>query len=110
MTKIAKILLVSIFIFSGLIKLNDPIGTQLKLEEYFEVFSVDFTFMAGFWKFWIPYALILSILLSSLEIVLASGTTIIIITFWSRCYYGKCTCLVVLPLTLSCVSTAFVRL
>jgi hypothetical protein len=71
MTKIAKYLLVGIFIFSGLIKLNDPIGTQLKLEEYFDVFSVDFAFMAGFWKFWIPYALILSILLSSLEIVLA---------------------------------------
>ena len=71
MTKIAKFLLVGIFIFSGLIKLNDPIGTQLKLEEYFDVFSVDFAFMAGFWKFWIPYALILSILLSSLEIVLA---------------------------------------
>ncbi len=71
MTKIAKILLVGIFLFSGLIKLNDPIGTQLKLEEYFEVFSVDFAFMAGFWQFWIPYALVLSILLSSLEIVLA---------------------------------------
>lgn len=71
MSRIAKILLVGIFIFSGLIKLNDPIGTQLKLEEYFEVFSVDFAFMAGFWKFWIPYALLLSILLSSLEIVLA---------------------------------------
>ena len=54
MTKIAKILLVGIFLFSGLIKLNDPIGTQLKLEEYFEVFSVDFAFMAGFWQFWIP--------------------------------------------------------
>ena len=26
-----------LFIFSGLIKLNDPIGTQIKLEEYFEV-------------------------------------------------------------------------
>jgi hypothetical protein len=71
MSKIAKVLLFGIFIFSGLIKLNDPIGTQLKLEEYFDVFSVDFAFMAGFWKFWIPYALIVSILLSSLEIVLA---------------------------------------
>ena len=41
------------------------------VEEYFDVFSVDFAFMAGFWKFWTPYALILSILLSSLEIILA---------------------------------------
>jgi hypothetical protein len=69
--KIAVFLLVSIFLFSGLIKLNDPIGTQLKLEEYFDVFATDFAFMAGFWKFWIPYALGISIFLSSLEIILA---------------------------------------
>jgi uncharacterized membrane protein YphA (DoxX/SURF4 family) len=31
-----------LFIFSGLIKLNDPIGTQIKMEEYFEVFAVNF--------------------------------------------------------------------
>lgn len=68
---LATCILVSIFLFSGLIKLNDPIGTQLKLEEYFDVFAIDFPSMAGFWKFWIPYALILSILLSSLEIILA---------------------------------------
>jgi len=69
-SKIAKLVLIGIFLFSGLIKLNDPIGTQLKLEEYFEVFSLDFPLMEGFWKFWIPFALLLSILLSSLEIIL----------------------------------------
>lgn len=69
-SKIAKFVLIGIFLFSGLIKLNDPIGTQLKLEEYFEVFSLDFPLMAGFWKFWIPFALPLSIILSSLEIIL----------------------------------------
>ena len=30
-----------LFIFSGLIKLNDPRGTEIKLAEYFEVFSTD---------------------------------------------------------------------
>jgi hypothetical protein len=69
-SKVAKIILIGIFLFSGLIKLNDPIGTQLKLEEYFEVFSLDFPSMEGFWKFWIPFALPLSIILSSLEIIL----------------------------------------
>ncbi len=69
-SRIATFLLVFIFLFSGLIKLNDPIGTQLKLEEYFDVFSQDFPAMEGFWKFWIPFALPLSILLSSMEIVL----------------------------------------
>jgi uncharacterized membrane protein YphA (DoxX/SURF4 family)/peroxiredoxin len=59
-----------IFIFSGLIKLNDPVGTQIKLEEYFDVFATDFPFMAGFWEFWIPYALYVSIFLCALELVL----------------------------------------
>jgi uncharacterized membrane protein YphA (DoxX/SURF4 family) len=31
-----------LFIFSGLIKLNDPVGTKIKMEEYFEVFAEDF--------------------------------------------------------------------
>ena len=26
-----------LFIFSGLIKINDPVGTQIKLEEYFDI-------------------------------------------------------------------------
>lgn len=30
-----------LFIVSGLIKLNDPIGTAIKMEEYFEVFALD---------------------------------------------------------------------
>nr|WP_317206937.1 BT_3928 family protein [Pontibacter silvestris] len=56
-----------LFIFSGLIKINDPVGTAIKLEEYFEVFAED---IASFFLVFKPYALFLSILLSSLEIVL----------------------------------------
>jgi uncharacterized membrane protein YphA (DoxX/SURF4 family)/peroxiredoxin len=59
-----------IFIFSGLIKLNDPVGTEIKLEEYFDVFATDFPTMAGFWHFWVPYALYVSIFLCALELVL----------------------------------------
>lgn len=56
-----------LFIFSGLIKINDPVGTAIKLEEYFEVFATDFSplFLALE-----PYALAFSIILSSLEIIL----------------------------------------
>ena len=50
-----------LFIFSGLIKINDPLGFSYKLEEYFEVFHI--TFLNGF-------ALSLAILLCSLEIIL----------------------------------------
>jgi hypothetical protein len=56
-----------LFIFSGLIKINDPVGTAIKLEEYFEVFAADF---ATVFLVLEPYALYLSIILSSLEIIL----------------------------------------
>lgn len=64
-----RILVGAVFIFSGLIKLNDPVGTQIKLEEYFEVFAHDFAGMAGFWEALVPYALFFSILLCSLEVL-----------------------------------------
>ncbi len=56
-----------LFIFSGLIKLNDPIGTAIKLEEYFEVFAADF---GSIFKVFIPFALELGMMLIVLEVVL----------------------------------------
>ncbi|RSK50877.1 BT_3928 family protein [Hymenobacter rigui] len=67
LTRICWLLLGTVFIFSGLVKLNDPIGTALKLEEYFEVFAKDF---GSFFTFFIPHSRTLSIFLSSLEVVL----------------------------------------
>jgi hypothetical protein len=43
-----------LFIFSGLIKLNDPIGTQYKLEEYFEVFAADLPALHDFFISLVP--------------------------------------------------------
>jgi hypothetical protein len=57
----------ALFIFSGLIKLNDPIGTEIKLEEYFEVFAQDF---GSFFLVFRPYALEIGMFLIVLEIVL----------------------------------------
>jgi uncharacterized membrane protein YphA (DoxX/SURF4 family) len=56
-----------LFIFSGLIKLNDPIGTEIKLEEYFEVFAEDF---GSFFLTFKPFALELGMVLIILEVVL----------------------------------------
>ncbi|MFN4147527.1 MAG: BT_3928 family protein [Runella sp.] len=67
---IVRIIVGVIFIFSGLVKLNDPTGTQIKLEEYFEVFATDFAFMHDFWIALIPYALYFSILMCAAEVVL----------------------------------------
>jgi uncharacterized membrane protein YphA (DoxX/SURF4 family) len=56
-----RIIVGLLFIFSGLIKINDPLGFSYKLEEYFEVFHL--TFLSGL-------AVWIAILLCSLEIVL----------------------------------------
>ena len=49
-----------LFIFSGLIKANDPLGFSYKLEEYFDVFHI--TFLNSF-------ALSIAILLCALEMI-----------------------------------------
>ncbi|OEK00049.1 hypothetical protein BFP97_00315 [Roseivirga sp. 4D4] len=64
---IARYIVGGLFIFSGLIKVNDPVGTQIKLEEYFSVFAVD---IAPFFESLKPISLFLSMLLSTLEVVL----------------------------------------
>jgi uncharacterized membrane protein YphA (DoxX/SURF4 family) len=58
---VCRILVGLLFIFSGLIKINDPLGFSYKLEEYFEVFHLDFLNSA---------ALSIAIFLCSLEVVL----------------------------------------
>lgn len=65
--QISRFLVGGLFIFSGLIKINDPVGTAIKLEEYFEVFAADF---ASFFAYLVPAALFFSVLLSVLEVVL----------------------------------------
>ncbi|TCS90447.1 putative membrane protein YphA (DoxX/SURF4 family) [Anseongella ginsenosidimutans] len=61
LTWICRIPVGLLFIFSGLIKANDPMGFGFKLEEYFVVFGIE----------WLsPLAVSLSILICSLEIVL----------------------------------------
>lgn len=62
-----------LFIFSGLIKLNDPVGTQIKLEEYFEVFSTDFGHV---FEWFIPWALQIGMLIIVIEVVLGIAVLI----------------------------------
>ena len=68
-----------LFIISGLIKLNDPVGFSFKLEEYFSIGVLDIPFL-------IPYALFLSVFMVILEVVL--GVMLLIgfrkkFTLWS---------------------------
>lgn len=57
----ARILVGLLFIFSGLIKMNDPLGFSYKLEEYFDVFHIGFLS---------NLALSVAVILCTLEIVL----------------------------------------
>src|SRR5690554_4067524 len=70
---LSRVLVGILFIFSGLIKINDPVGTAIKLEEYFEVFSTD---ISSFFLVFVPYALFLAVLLSVLEVVLGLAVLI----------------------------------
>jgi uncharacterized membrane protein YphA (DoxX/SURF4 family) len=68
--QICRFVVGGIFIFSGLVKLNDPTGTQIKLEEYFEVFATDFVSMHDFWLALVPYTMYFSVLFCAAEIIL----------------------------------------
>jgi len=41
-TSVSRVLVGLLFMFSGIIKTNDPKGTAIKLNDYFEVFAKDF--------------------------------------------------------------------
>ncbi len=62
-----------LFIVSGLIKVNDPVGTAIKMQEYFEVFSSD---IAGFFHLLVPFSLFFAIFLSVLEVALGVAVLI----------------------------------
>ena len=52
-----------LFLFSGFIKLNDPVGFAFKLEEYFSPSVLNLDFLS-------PFALVIAVLLVIFEVVL----------------------------------------
>jgi len=76
---LSRIFVGALFIFSGLIKLNDPVGFSFKLKDYFapEVLNLEFL---------VPYALLIAIVVVIYEVLL--GVMILIgyarkFTLWS---------------------------
>ena len=59
----SRIVVGILFIISGFIKLNDPLGFSYKLQEYFSVDVLNIPFLE-------PYALLISVLVVVLEVVL----------------------------------------
>src|SRR5688572_25130407 len=67
-THIARFLVGGLFIFSGFIKANDPLGFSYKLKEYFEVFQADTGL--GLFESFAHIALPLAIIICASEIIL----------------------------------------
>lgn len=101
LVKAARIIVGVLFIFSGFVKLVDPIGSQYKFQEYFSQSVLDMEFL-------IPYALPFAILLIIAEVVLGIALLVgwkpkvtvwsllvLIIVFlfltWYSAYYNKVT-------------------
>ncbi len=84
-----------LFIFSGLIKANDPLGFGYKLQEYFEVFHMDF--LTG-WATWT------AIFLCVLEIVLGA---LLLFGFWKNLITKGLLALIIFFTFLTFVSAAF---
>ena len=55
---VSRILVGVLFVYSGIVKGIDPLGTQFKIEDYFYAYGMDWA---------APYALILSVLLNAVE-------------------------------------------
>ena len=100
-TQISRILVGALFIFSGFVKLVDPIGSEYKFQEYFSESVLNMEFL-------IPYALLFAIVLIVAEILLGVMiligykskltvwslliiTTIFLFLTWYSAYYNKVT-------------------
>ncbi|OED37120.1 DoxX family protein [Flavobacteriaceae bacterium (ex Bugula neritina AB1)] len=75
----SRIFVAALFLFSGFIKLNDPLGFSYKLQEYFSEGVLNMEFL-------IPYALLIAVFLVIFEVIL--GITLLLgylpkFTVWS---------------------------
>lgn len=101
LVQLSRIFVGAMFIFSGFVKLVDPIGSQFKFEEYFSQSVLDMEYL-------VPYALAFSILLILAEIMLGvvlllgykakatlwsllGITTVFLFLTWYSAYYNKVT-------------------
>lgn len=80
LVNIARILVGILFIFSGLIKANDPLGLSYKMQEFFDVWAQNAS-LANTMHWLDNYALPFSIIMITLEIIVGVG---ILLGVWKR--------------------------
>lgn len=68
LVNIARIIVGVLFIFSGLVKANDPLGLSYKMQEFFEVLG-NYSFLHGLMLWLNDYALTFSIITITLEVI-----------------------------------------
>lgn len=80
LVNISRTIVGILFIFSGLIKANDPLGLSYKMQEFFEVWGRDES-LTTFMTWLSTYALEFSIIIITLEIIVGVG---ILIGNWKK--------------------------
>src|SRR5687767_5684183 len=94
LVNIARLIVGVLFIFSGLIKANDPLGLSYKMQEYFEVWR-RIPSLNGIMVWLDNYALALSIIIITLEIVVG----IAILLGWNRRFFSMLLLLLIIFFT-----------
>lgn len=80
LVNIARVLVGILFIFSGLVKANDPLGLSYKMQEFFDVWAENVS-LTHFMHWLDNYALSFSITMITLEIIVGVG---ILLGIWKR--------------------------
>lgn len=81
---IARVLVGLLFIFSGLVKANDPLGLSYKMQEFFDVWAQNPS-LTHFMQWLDVYALPFSIIMITLEIIVGIG---ILLGTWKK-FFSK---------------------
>ena len=77
---ISRIIVGVLFIISGLIKLNDPVGFSFKLKDYFAPEVLDLGFL-------VPYALLIAIFVVIFEVLLGVA---LLLGYLKNSRFGPC--------------------
>src|ERR1700740_2386405 len=83
LVNISKMIVGVLFIFSGLIKANDPVGLAYKMQEFFEVWG-QYSWLKSLMLFLHDYALTFSIIIITLEVVVG----VAILVGWGKRFFS----------------------